>query len=55
MTTEGQQANCDSIHDLISESLESLRRVRYADISPIEKDKLLREVADNMMNIDMMR
>lgn len=53
--TGAQQAAQDSIHDLVTDSLESTHRIRYAYIKPIEKDKLLKEIDDNLRNIDILR
>ena len=53
--TEHQQAARDSVHDLVKDSVESLRRIRYADIDSLEKDKLVREVTANLHHIDTLR
>lgn len=51
ITTE-QQAAQDSIHDLVSDSIATIHHIRYADIDSLEKDKLIKEVRDNLVNID---
>ena len=52
---EAQQAAQDAIHDLVNDSLASIQRIRYADMSSQEKDKLAREVSGNLIEIDTLR
>ena len=53
--SESRQAAQDSIHDLVRDSMRTIHNIRYAVISPLEKDKLVKEVHDNLMNIDTLR
>jgi hypothetical protein len=53
--TEEQQAAQDSIHDIVKDSVETIGRIRYGVISGQERDKLLRELQDNLWNIDTLR
>jgi len=41
----------DAIEDLIADSQASIHRISYADISTIEKQKLINEISDNLNNI----
>lgn len=55
MLSEQQQAAQDSIHDLAKGSVEIIGQLRYGDISEQERDKLLRELQDNIWDIDTLR
>ena len=49
--TELSQYTVDAIEDLIVDSQASIHRISYADISTIEKQKLINEIFDNLNNI----
>jgi len=50
-TKELSQYAVDAIEDLIVDSQASIHRISYADISTIEKQKLINEISDNFNNI----
>ena len=41
----------DAIEDLITDTSMSIHRISYADISAIERQKLINEISDNLKNI----
>jgi len=49
--TELSQYAVDAIEDLIVDSQASIHRISYADISTIEKQKLINEIFNNLNNI----
>ena len=55
MITDAQQTAQDLIHDLVRESLESIKDITYCDISAAESRKLAGEVGNNLKYIDGLR
>ena len=52
--TNIEQSTKDSIRDLVNDAISAIHSIRYMDISSLEKDKLIKEVQGNLIDIDTM-